>query len=122
MSKGGYGDDTGVITGRSHAEGGERMLDHVEVEKGEVWGVLNKRASRKYGKAFKEMVNSFNKDIIVERSDVLDMTSANSRLDKVEYQLIKLNRHFESKTDVTDNGNVRIERRGYSTRIIRKNV
>ena len=27
-----------MITGKRHSQGGERFLDHVEVESGEAWG------------------------------------------------------------------------------------
>ena len=62
LAEGGSGTSTGMITGKSHAEGGEHFLDHVEVEGGEKWGVLSKRASGKYGEMFDYMVDSFNKD------------------------------------------------------------
>ena len=64
LAEGGTGTETGMITGRSHAQGGERFLDHVEVERGETWGVLSKRATAKYGKQFWQIVTSFNKDQI----------------------------------------------------------
>lgn len=126
LAEGGYGDTTGVVTGRSHRQGGERFTDHIEVERGEMFGVLNRHASRKYGKAFTEIVNNFNRDnLVVDRPDVfnnvtVDVNQTNERLDKVEYQLIRLNRHFADRPDVRDLKDVRIEKRGNKTRIIRK--
>lgn len=126
LAEGGVGTETGMITGRSHAEGGESFLKHVEVERGEMFGVLNRHASRKYGKAFTEIVNNFNRDnLVVDRPDVfnnvtVDVNQTNERLDKVEYQLIRLNRHFADRPDVRDLKDVRIEKRGNKTRIIRK--
>lgn len=126
LAEGGVGTETGMITGHSHAEGGEPFLKHVEVERGEMFGVLNRHASRKYGKAFTEIVNNFNRDnLVIDRSDminnvVVDVNQTNDRLDKVEYQLIRLNRHFSNRAEIQDAGNVRIEKRGNRTRIIRK--
>jgi len=117
----------GTVDGRSHAEGGEPFLNHVEVERGEMWGVLSKPATAKHGREFAQIVTSFNKDnLVMERADApnnyinVDVNQTNSRLDKVEYQLIKLNRHFGSKKEIHDLGSVRIEKIGNKTRIIRK--
>jgi hypothetical protein len=127
LAKGGYGDETGVITGRLHREGGERFLDHVEVERGEMFGVLSRSASAKHGKEFAQIVTSFNKDnLIIERQDApnnyinVDVNQTNSRLDKVENQLIKLNHHFAGQKEVHETADMRIEKIGNKTRIIRK--
>lgn len=48
LEKGGTGTDTGMITGNRHYNGGERFLDHVEVEEGERWSVFNRGASKKH--------------------------------------------------------------------------
>ena len=123
LAKGGVG----TVEGRSHAEGGEPFLSHVEIERGETWGVLNKRASQKYGGAFREMVNSFNKDMVpvVEvgaGNVIVDVNQTNERLDRLEYQLVKLNSNFGVKKEVQDHGSYRIEKTGNKTRIIRKNA
>ncbi len=126
LAAGGVGDDTGVITGRTHKQGGERFLDHVEVERGEMFGVLNRRASMKHGKAFTEIVNNFNRDnLVVDRSDSvnninIDVNGLSERLDKVEYQLIRQNEFIMSRSNVQDYPTMRIEKRGNKTRIIRK--
>ena len=127
LSEGAVGNDVGVIEGRSHQQGGERFLDHVEVEKGEMWGVLSRSAAAKHGKEFSQIVTSFNKDnLVVERMDTpnnyinVDVNQTNSRLDKVENQLIKLNRHFAGQKEVHETADMRIEKIGNKTRIIRK--
>jgi hypothetical protein len=88
--------------------------------------VLNRNASRKYGRAFTEVVNNFNRDnLVIDRSDsinniTVDVNQTNDRLDKVEYQLIKLNTHFGTQRNVQDLPTMRIEKIGNKTRIIRK--
>lgn len=54
------GDNLKLITGRSHEQGGERLLDHVEVEGDEMVGVLSRGATRKYRNEFTDMVMSMN--------------------------------------------------------------
>jgi len=129
LAEGGTGTDTGIISGKRHSEGGEPFLNHVEVERGEMWGVLNRNASQKYGKQFNQVVTSFNKDkmpvmqpAIAENNILVDVNQTNERLDKVEYQLIKLNKHFGKTKEVSETRDIRIERTGNKTRIIRKNV
>jgi len=58
--KGAVGDNTGMIQGRRHYNGGERFLDHLEVEGGEKWGILNRGASRKHGGVFEEFTLGLN--------------------------------------------------------------
>jgi hypothetical protein len=127
LAEGGVGTEIGIIGGKSHQEGGEPFLNHVEVERGEMWGVLSKSAAAKHGKEFSQIVTSFNKDnLVVERVDApnnyinVDVNQTNSRLDKVENQLIKLNRHFAGQKEVHETADVRIEKIGNKTRIIRK--
>ena len=124
LAKGGSGDSTGMITGKSHSEGGEHFLDHVEVEGGEKWGVLSKRASGKYGEAFDYMVDSFNKDRIpdiapqVANIVTVDNDGSNSRLDKVIAEQRKLNDKWGKDTRVMVAGGKRIITRGNKTRVI----
>ena len=127
LAEGGTGTDTGMIKGRTHQQGGERFLDHVEVERGEMWGVLSKRATAKYGKQFNQIVTSFNKDQIpvAQMSDVhnnilVDVSQTNERLDRVQNELKKLNNHFGTQSEVIETSTVRIIKRGNKTRIIRK--
>ena len=127
LAEGGAGTETGMITGRSHAQGGERFLDHVEVERGEMWGVLSKRATAKYGKQFGQIVTSFNKDQIpvaqmadVNNNILIDVSQTNERLDRVQNELIKLNQHFGNDIQIRETPTVRIEKKGNRTRIIRK--
>lgn len=127
LAEGGVGTETGIIKGRSHREGGERFLDHVEVERGEMWGVLSKKATAKYGKQFNQIVTSFNKDQIpvaqmadVHNNILVDVSQTNERLDRVQSELIKLNRHFGVSAEVFETPTARIIKRGNKTRIIRK--
>ena len=127
LAEGGAGTETGIIKGRSHREGGERFLDHVEVERGEMWGVLSKRATAKYGKQFGQIVTSFNRDQIpvaqmseVHNNILVDVSQTNERLDRVQNELKKLNQHFGSDVQVRETATARIEKRGNKTRIIRK--
>ena len=127
LSEGGVGTQTGMITGKRHSEGGEPFLNHVEVERGEMFGVLSRSAAAKHGKEFAQIVTSFNKDnLVIERMDTpnnyinVDVNQTNRRLDKVEYQFIKLNRHFGGQTEVHETSDMRIEKIGNKTRIIRK--
>lgn len=124
LGRGGSGDSTGMITGKNHSEGGEHFLDHVEVEGGEKWGVLSKRASGKYGKVFDYMVDSFNKDKVPEVftnvANVVnvDNNGSNSRLDKVIEEQRKLNDKWGKDQRVIVEGNKRIITRGNKIRII----
>jgi hypothetical protein len=126
LAAGGTGDETGVITGRRHSQGGERFLDHVEVERGERWGVLNRRASAKYGRAFSEIVTSFNKDrvpieaVTGDPNIIIDVNQTNERLDRVHGELVRLNSKFGNKRELVDLGDRIIEKIGNKTRIIRK--
>jgi len=129
LAEGAVGTETGIISGKRHSEGGEHFLNHVEVERGEMWGVLSRGATQKYGKQFNQVVTSFNKDkmpvmqpAIAENNILVDVNQTNERLDKVEYQLIKLNKHFGKTKEVSETRDIRIERTGNKTRIIRKNV
>lgn len=64
LEKGGYGDEFGVITGKRHYQGGERMGDHVEVEAGESYGVFNRRATRKNRALIRAFTESMNQGIM----------------------------------------------------------
>jgi hypothetical protein len=95
----------------------------VEVEDGEGWGVLSRKATRKYGKVFNKMVDSFNKDklpiprngITVNNIDV-ENSGPNKRLDEVNNNL----RHIRLKEEVTVIGNTTIIKKGNNTRIIKR--
>lgn len=60
LAAGGAGDSSGMIKGKRHSQGGERFLDHVEVEEGEMFGVLSRTASKKYAGLFPEVVDALN--------------------------------------------------------------
>lgn len=121
LAEGGSGSETGLITGRSHHQGGERFLDHVEVERGERWGVLNRMASNKYGKVFEDIVNSFNRNEIPAFGNVnnilVNNDGSNSRLDKVIAEQQKLNKQF-GKDQIMIVGGRKIITNGSNVRII----
>lgn len=121
LATGGSGDDTGIIKGRRHYQGGERFTDNIEVEEGEAWGVLNRRASGRYGKVFHDMVESFNRGMIPEVvapsvNVAVDTKGTNRRLDAVKAELVKAN----TKKEIVYSGNRKIIRFGNSVRIINK--
>jgi hypothetical protein len=123
LAEGGYGDETGVIRGRSHAQGGEKFLDHVEVERGEAWGVLSRPASQKYGEIFHDMVSSFNKDQMpafmpIANTVNVDNKGPNSRLDKVNSSINKLNQSILSQSQISHIGNKKIIKTGNKVRIV----
>ncbi len=51
---------TGKVHGRSHLQGGERFTDHLEVEGGEKWAILSKRATGKHGDVFERFAMGLN--------------------------------------------------------------
>lgn len=60
LEKGGTGDNTGMVSGKRHRQGGERFLDHVEVEEGERWSVFNRGASRKHSRLISDFTHGLN--------------------------------------------------------------
>ncbi len=122
LAKGGSGSHTGMITGRSHAEGGESFLSHVEVERGEAFGVLSKSATGKYGKVFHDMVSSFNKDempvfMSPSYSVNVDNSGSNSRLDSVNKELQRVNTQLK-QSQMYAIGNKRVMKNGRNIRIV----
>lgn len=124
LAAGGSGTDTGMITGKRHSEGGEHFLSHVEVERGERWGVLNRQAAEKFGNSFDYMVSSFNKGempdfslaapIVNTGSVTVDNKGPNTRLDR----LIKINEQKAREASIQMIGQKQIIKRGNSIRII----
>lgn len=123
LAEGGSGDDSGMITGKRHSQGGEKFLDHVEVESGESWGVLSRPASEKYGKVFHEIVNSFNKDQMPQFMPVsnnvrVENSGPNSRLDKVITEQRRLNDNLLKQSFITQSGGKKIIKQGNKIRIV----
>jgi hypothetical protein len=112
----------GVVNGRLHSEGGEPFLNHVEVEDGEGWGVLSRKATRKYGSSFNRMVDSFNRDSLSVSKGVninnimVENEGPNKRLDEVNTNL----KRIHAKEEITQIGNRIIITKGSTTRIIKK--
>jgi hypothetical protein len=124
LAEGGTGSDTGIITGKSHAAGGEHFLSHVEVERGERWGVLNRKASDRFGRTFDYMVSSFNKGEMPLFSEpeysnnvTVNNDGSNSRLDKVISEQRKLNKKFNTDQIIMA-GQKKIIRNGNKLRIV----
>jgi len=123
FAEGGSGDETGIIKGKRHSQGGEMFLDHAEVEHGEAWGVLSRPATQKYGEFFHEMVSSFNKNEMPDFMPIantvnIDNRGPNSRLDNLIKEQKKLNESFLKQSQITFSGNKRIIRTGNKVRII----
>lgn len=123
LAEGGSGDEVGMITGKRHSQGGERFLDHVEVEHGEAWGVLSRPASEKYGKVFHEIVSSFNKDQMPQFAPVsnnvrVENSGPNTRLDKVITEQRRLNESLMKQSVITQVGGKRVVKQGNKVRII----
>jgi hypothetical protein len=116
LARGGHGQ----VNGRLHSQGGERFLDHVEIEQGEHWGVLSRSASRKYGKVFGQMVDSFNKDKLRVQGMTINNIAVqndgpNKRLDQVNNNL----REIKNKEEVMILNGMTIYKKGNTTRIIK---
>ncbi|MCA9497092.1 MAG: hypothetical protein KC589_09175 [Nanoarchaeota archaeon] len=101
LEKGGTGDTTGMIKGKRHSAGGERFIDHIEVEDGERWSVFNRSASRKNGRLitdFTDMVNSGDKridliDDLLSGTGVL-RSGIDKKIDNKKETIIKRERMF----------------------------
>lgn len=63
LEKGASGDSQGIIRGKRHYKGGERFTDNIEVESGEAWAVLNRSASKKFGKEMHDSFAMWNKGV-----------------------------------------------------------
>lgn len=142
-AKGGRGK---VVNGKLHSQGGEPLLDHVEVEDGENIFITNRRSSKKYAPLL-DAINNNNDGAInkwfIKRSKIDRMvdTSSINRMQKergAEMYNVSLNdgdirentramKILISKLDnqrnthVDSRGNI-IEQNGNVTRIIRQNV
>lgn len=100
-------------------------MDHVEVEGGEAFGVLSRSATSKYGDVFHNMVSSFNKDEMpqfmspeVSNSVRIENSGPNSRLDKVNGSIKKLNEAITKQVQITNIGGKKIIRNGNKVRIV----
>lgn len=125
LAEGGSGTDTGIVTGRKHSEGGEGFLSHVEVERGEAWGVLSAPATQRYGKVFHNMVSSFNrgqmpevvKNINNNRVSV-ENSGPNSRLDKVITEQRKLNDQILRQSQIVNINGKKVIKNGNKIRVV----
>ena len=56
----------------------------------------------------------------VHNNILVDVSQTNERLDRVQNELKRLNKHFDNDFQVRETSTARIEKRGNRTRIIRK--
>lgn len=128
LEEGGYGDDVGVVKGKRHSQGGERFLDHVEVESGESWGVFNRQATEKYKDMIPEFVNDINAGVfpkfdmmpkIMNNNIVnVDTKKMQSQLKSINSGIDNLNSNILNNLQTHYQGGKRIEKRGNHIRII----
>lgn len=118
LEKGGHGDSTGIINGKRHSSGGERFSDHIEVEAGERWGVLNRSASVKYGSLFPEMIDSMNKlkfpGMMIKAGTQIvniDTKKMSSKLDSIDRGISMLNENMANQSDAFFVGKNRVEKK-----------
>lgn len=116
LAEGGHGE----IKGRTHSQGGEPFLSHVEVEAGERWGVLNRAANRRYGRIFDRMVDAFNRHEIESIDPVnnilVENTGPNKRLDEVNKNL----KSIKGKENILNLSDRIIIQKGCTTKVIKK--
>ena len=62
----------GEVKGRRHSGGGERAIDHLEVEDGEAFGILSRQATKKYQGDYEAFTNAANKN---DRKGMLDVAA-----------------------------------------------
>jgi hypothetical protein len=121
LAEGGTGTETGMVTGKSHAQGGERFLDHVEIEQGERWGVLNRRAAERFGHTFEDIVSSFNRNEMPDfaagvNNIIVDNKGSNTRLDRVIVEQKKLNEKLDKQIIIS--GHRKVVTKGKNIRIV----
>lgn len=127
LRKGASGDATGMVTGRTHEDGGEKFLDHIEVERGEQWGVLSASKVPKYSAEFHRIVKEMNEGKykpLSLTSNIHNRTERGSygrdELLSINAGISKLNRTMADKEQVTELADRIIIRSGNKTRIIRR--
>ena len=124
LERGGLIDEYGTVQGKRHSKGGERMLDHVEVEGGEKIGVFNRNASKKFDKQIRFAVERFNAGEIPYFAHMPNMPvqvnafADTRKLHDIDKKLGTLNAHFENASSVVMGNGARIERRKNFTRVI----
>jgi hypothetical protein len=123
LAKGGSGTKTGMVTGASHAQGGESFTDNIEVEGGENWGVINKGAKPKDVKFFHDMVDAINKGKLESKlgrylpaANVIIAPDASSKA--IESEIKGLRKDLSRQAVVAVGNGYRIEKRGNLTRKI----
>ena len=122
LAKGGSGTKTGMVTGKSHAQGGESFTDHIEVERGEHWGVLS-ASKAKYANDFHAIVDAMNKgkyspSMRINIPAQREKQFRPSELIAIRDGINKLNRHFSNEEKVIEGNGYRLIKKGNLTRKI----
>lgn len=71
-----------IADGKRHSHGGEKLGDHVEIEKGEAVGVLSRSATRRYSDVYETFVNAANKHDTKSMIEVAQRLAQGSNLDR----------------------------------------
>jgi hypothetical protein len=129
LAKGAYGDTTGIINGKSHSQGGENFLNHIEVEKGERWAVFNQSATRKFQNILPEWVKTINSgkwpnyeiNSSITNPISLKTDHLHKELTSINKGINKLNDNFET-IKTYQIGKKRIEQRKNHIRVINNAV
>lgn len=109
-----YGDDSGVIVGKRHSQGGEKVK--IEAEGGEAYAIWNRQATQKYGKFIPQLVDSMNSlkfqpyfkmngnQTVVN----IDTKKMQSELETISSGIRILNENMSRQTDSFYNGKTKI--------------
>lgn len=128
LEQGGLIDEHGTIKGKRHSKGGERLLDHVEVEDGEKVGVFNRSASKKFDKHIRFAVEEFNAGRLPLFKGIPDIKPSISvaavgdtrKLGSIDRKLGDMNEFFKKNGQIIYNKDgARVEKRKNHTRIVR---
>jgi hypothetical protein len=126
LEKGGSGTKTGMVTGKRHSQGGENFTDHVELEDGEVFGVLSRPSTGTYGKDFHKVVDAFNSNdlrklpryMLKMPEPRVTVNTQAQKLETLEKAMRDVETAIKSQPQIYHVGSKRIERKGRNTRII----
>lgn len=112
---GAYGDDTGIVVGKRHAQGGEKFTDHIEVEQGEAWGVFNRQATQKFGKLIPYIVDSMNNlqfpNLSIKGNHTtvnVDTKKMQSKLESIDFGIKVLNENMVNSEDMFYSGKTKV--------------
>ncbi|MBL7942927.1 MAG: hypothetical protein JNM00_09180, partial [Flavobacteriales bacterium] len=139
LRKGASG-EFGFIHGRSHEAGGERFLDHIEVEKGEAWSVYNRAGTRKYREQIQEFTKAVNTGTLERQRPFMPLTMQIVRdgaaseigsgkgegagmkreLEEANLKLAKIEKRMANRPESWNEGTATVVRKGAHIRRIRR--